>query len=56
MGIIKDLFNRSSNKILESKETILGPCEFISDGTVEEYQMSINETSKWNKIYKKWRL
>ena len=56
MGIIKDIFTRSHTKTVESDKTILGHCEFISDGTVDEYQSSIAEGSKWNKVYKKWNL
>lgn len=56
MALFNNLFNRTTNKILESKETILGPCEFISEGTVDEYETSMSEGSKWNKIYKDWRL
>jgi len=56
MALFNSLFNRTRNKILESKETILGPCEFISDGTVDEYETSVTETSKWSKVYKKWNL
>ena len=55
MALFNSLFNRTRNKILDN-DTVLGPCEFISDGTVDEYQMSINETSKWHKIYNKWKL
>lgn len=56
MGILKDIFNRTSSKIVETNQTSLGPCEFISEGTVEEYETSMSEGSKWNKIYKDWRL
>ena len=56
MGIIKDIFTRGISNIVDTNQVDMGKCEFISDGTIEEYETSINEGSKWSKIYKKWKL